>query len=251
MEIEDWSNSSGGMSDSESCFEEIKDEELFYAPDMSKARWIQEMGMAEVIERKGQMMTTMGITRCGKIYCSIEETLFLAEVGALVLVDDKDESLPLKYIYEKVAGGKNGCSWDTFEVYRHLKTLGYIVGRHGIPWSLKSIKSCTVSQECTPDNGEPVQNECEEESVIEVMENLQIKELRPLFDVYLPNRKFRKSSPGNPCFLICLTGGHPPSRAAVEDLEKLCKGIPLRFGHVEHGRVSFFTFNKVELPVLP
>ncbi|GMH20169.1 hypothetical protein Nepgr_022010 [Nepenthes gracilis] len=257
MDDEDWFSSSGGLSDSEACCEDTNDEELFYTAgsksklqfrkEISKACWSDEMGMAEVIELKGRLFTTMGIVRSGKIYCSIEETLFLAEIGALVLVDDKDTPLPLKHMYEKVAEGKNGCSWEAFEVYRHLKSLGYIVGRHDIPWSLKCIKSSSVSLEYTSGKAEIADSS----SIVGLLNDLQIKEVRPIFDVYLPNRKFRKSSPGDPSFLICLTGSHPPSRAAIKDLERRCSGIHLRFGHVEHGRVSFFSFNKVELPVLP
>ncbi|GAB4845610.1 hypothetical protein Ancab_039012 [Ancistrocladus abbreviatus] len=135
METEDWSSSSEGISDSESCFEDTNDEELFYA------------------------------------------------VGSLPKL-------------------------------------------HGVPWSTKRINSCAVSQECTPENGDPVQNECEEESINGMLENLYTKELGLIFDVYLPNHKFRKSTFWNPSFLICLTRGSSPSKAAVEDLERLHKGIP-------------------------
>ncbi|TXG70309.1 hypothetical protein EZV62_005244 [Acer yangbiense] len=44
---------------------------------------------------------------------------------------------------------------------------------------------------------------------------------------------------------------YPPSKAEIEVLERQCGSIPMKFCHVEHGRVSFFFFNKVELPVLP
>ncbi|TXG70384.1 hypothetical protein EZV62_005319 [Acer yangbiense] len=44
---------------------------------------------------------------------------------------------------------------------------------------------------------------------------------------------------------------YPPSKAEIEVLERQCGSIPMKFCHVEHGRVSFFFFNKVELPILP
>lgn len=44
---------------------------------------------------------------------------------------------------------------------------------------------------------------------------------------------------------------NPPSKAEIKVLERQCGGIPLKVCHVEHGRVSFFSFDKVELPVLP
>jgi hypothetical protein len=44
-------------------------------------------------------------------------------------------------IYAEVSGG----SWELFEGYRHLKSLGYIVGQHGISWSMKGAKSNSQS----------------------------------------------------------------------------------------------------------
>ena len=65
--------------------------------------------------------------------------------------------------------------------------------------------------------------------------------------------------------LICISGqkvfesfmlafscrGDLPSIADIEVLERQCGAIPLRFCHVEYGRVSFFSFNEEELPILP
>ncbi|KAL2952678.1 hypothetical protein AAZX31_19G124100 [Glycine max] len=62
--------------------------------------------------------------------------------------------------------------------------------------------------------------------------------------------RFRKSSPGDPSFLLYLSRGHP-SRAEIEALERQCGGIPLKICLATEGRVSFFSFDKVELPVLP
>jgi len=39
---------------------------------------------------------------------------FLVEKGALILLNDKDEMIGIEAIYEKIAGGKYGCSWDAF-----------------------------------------------------------------------------------------------------------------------------------------
>ncbi|KAK9290446.1 hypothetical protein L1049_008616 [Liquidambar formosana] len=264
MEAEDWASSSGEMSDTELNLQDTNDEDchltsgsiskLQFRKDISKARWNDEMGMAEVVKKKGQLWTTTGIVRSSKTYCSIEETLFLAEVGALLLLDDNDISLSLRDIYVKVAEGKGGCSWEDFEVYRHLKSLGYIVGRHGIPWTMKSVKSSSssVSLQGTPEGSKIIERESEDKSSIgELFNNMQINELRPVFDVYLPNSKFRKSSPGDPSFVLCPSSGYPPSKAVIEVMERRCSGIPLKFSHVDHGRVSFFSFNKVDLPVLP
>ncbi|KAA8517146.1 hypothetical protein F0562_017439 [Nyssa sinensis] len=261
MEFEDWGSSSGA-SDSEVYVQDPNDEEhcftsgdvpkLQFRKDISKARWNNELRMAEIVDNKGRMWTTTGIVRSSKIYCSIEETLFLAEIGALDLLDDNDTSFPLKDIFKKVAEGNSGCFWESFEVYRHLKSLGYIVGRHGIPWTMTSVKSKSDSPQGMREINGLIDKDSEgKDFIVELFNNMQINEVRPVFDVYPPNSKFKKSSPGNPSFVLCLTSGHPPSRQEIEYLEKQCNGIPLKFGHVEHGRVSFFSFNRVELPALP
>lgn len=126
------------------------------------------------------------------------------EIGALLLVDNNDTSLSIKDIYAKVSG----CAWELFEVYRHLKSLGYIIGRHGIAWSTKAVKSRSqsVSLQDSPQSSEVVDVELKDErSIIELFNDLHINEARAVFDVYLPNSKFRKSSPGNPRFVLCLT----------------------------------------------
>ncbi|KAK9947079.1 hypothetical protein M0R45_012515 [Rubus argutus] len=110
--------------------------------------------------------------------------------------------------------------WEEFRAYKELKSLGYIVGRHGIPRSVKKGES----------------------------EEMQTSEARPIFDVYRPNSKFKKSCPGDPIFVLCFI------KRFREAFEGLCESIPLKFCNVEQGRVTIFSFDndKVELlPVLP
>ncbi|GLT77179.1 hypothetical protein SLA2020_487890 [Shorea laevis] len=263
MDCGDWESSS----DTEIVSQDDNDEEgnyyaidskskLQFRKEISKGRWDNKLGMAEVVEKKGKMWVTTGIVRGGKTYCTIEETLFLAEIGALLLLDENDKCLSLTDIFEKVAQEVSGCSWEYFEVYRHLKALGYVVGRHGVPWTKKDLK---VNAETVLLDGSPEENDSVEmgmiakNHIIELFNNMHIDEATPTFDVYLPNSKFRKSSPGDPSFVLCLCRSyhHPPSKEEIKVLEHQCGNIPLKFCQVENGRVSLFSFDQVELPVLP
>ena len=126
------------------------------------------------------------------------------EIGALLLLDNNDTSLSLKDIYAKVSEG----SWELFEVYRHMKSLGYVIGRHGIAWSTKGVKSNyqSVSLQGSIQSSKVVDVESKDErSIIGLFNDMHINEARPVFDVYLPNSKFSKSSPGAPSFVLCLT----------------------------------------------
>lgn len=138
-----------------------------------------------------------------KIFIFITCCRYLAEIGALHLLDNDDAAISLKDIYNKVAEAKNGCSWEAFEAYRHLKCLGYIVRRHGIPWTVKRSKMSTIADQ---DIAEVDSTESEDGHLIsEMFSSMSIDELKPVFDVYPPNAKFRKSSPGDPCFVLCFT----------------------------------------------
>jgi tRNA-splicing endonuclease subunit Sen54 len=132
---------------------------------------------------------------------------FLAERGALILLNDKDETIGIEDIYEKLAGGNYGCSWDTFQAYKHLKSLGYIVGRFGVPWTMKHSGTCdTVAPRMSIVEPDQSLNRVDGASngITKLFKEMQIDGISPTFEVYLPNSKFKKSSPGSPSFLLCL-----------------------------------------------
>ncbi|VAI34166.1 uncharacterized protein LOC119310979 [Triticum dicoccoides] len=220
----------------------------------SRARWVEEAGAAEVLDNKGKLWLTTGVTRGGRLYYNVEEIGFLAERGALIFLDDEGATIGMEEIYGKIAGGKYGCSWDAFQAYKHLKLLGYIIGRYGVPWTMKHSPTCetTDSLEGMPDTDQSfnrangVRN-----GITKLLGEMHIDGLHPSFEVYLPNNKFRKSSPGAPCFLLSMLRDKPPSRDELETIESKCDGIPLKFCQVDNGRVSFLSFDKVLLPSLP
>ncbi|CAI0394996.1 unnamed protein product [Linum tenue] len=157
MEGWEWEGASGELSDEEICLEDNDDNEellnlsghskkLQFRSDASKAIWNKELGMAEVIEKRGKM-------------------------------------------------------WITVDFWLRLG--------HYISWTLPMYNSpCNT---CT--------------------RRLQ---------------KRRMVAAGS-----FLRDNMPLSIVKIEALESLCGGISVKFCHVEHGRVSFFSMKKAELPVLP
>lgn len=102
--------------------------------------------------------------------------------------------LTLSDIHSKVAEIKNGCSWEYFKAYRRLKCLGYIVGRHDVAWSSKSSSNSNQEDgktimDCFKDMG--------------ISDDMKVKK-KLVFDVYLPDSRFKKTCPGMPVFVLCL-----------------------------------------------
>ncbi|KAI3893159.1 hypothetical protein MKX03_020184 [Papaver bracteatum] len=266
MEFTDWDVSSDGTQDSEVELQESdEDEHLFMSgcvPKLqlrkakSKACWDSEMRMAKVVEMKGRCWGTTGIVRNSVTYLSIEETLYMAERGALLLVNSDGVVLSLRDMYGMLGESMNGCSWDSFLAYKQLKSLGYIVSRSGVQWTVKNDKHFTTPTGVgdSKDSSGLSRSELEEGfSITDGLRNMHIDyEAKPAFDVFLPNSKFRKSSPGEPDFVIHLSReDNPPSKAEIEDLEARCMGVDLIVCHVEDGRVSLFSYKNLEFPLLP
>ena len=146
---------------------------------------------------------------------------FLVQIGALLLVDEEETEILLKDLYPKVEEEKSGCSWEGFKVYQHLKSLGYIVGRLGRPWSLKSTRSSVLPLENTSENDNAAHFTVYKTSIVESLKALQLngdhlplkfKETSPeksdfvvhlpVYEVFLPNSQFKKTCPGDPNFVV-------------------------------------------------
>ncbi|CAB68142.1 hypothetical protein [Arabidopsis thaliana] len=239
MEEKDWEASSS--SENEGGFPNDDDEEfhsggsvpkLQFRVGSSKARWITELGMAEVEVKRGKLWTTTGIIRSGKTYCFIEEALYLSEIGELQILGNEDDIvIPLKDLYEKIAEEKSVALGKTT--------------RHGVSWTLKDAarpngeEESACAGECPADN----------DTVTKLLGDMQICDAKAVFDVYLPNSRFKKSSPGEPSFVACFSGDSPPSKEDIKVLQKRI-AAPLTFCHIAQGRASFFSFSSIDLPVL-
>ncbi|XP_019085362.1 PREDICTED: uncharacterized protein LOC104710013, partial [Camelina sativa] len=178
---------------------------------------------------------------CSFLGFSSSRGRYLSEIGELQILGSEDDVvIPLKDLYEKVAEEKSGCCWENYEIYRYLKGLGYIVGRHGVSWTSKDAAFTVRSGECPEDK----------DTVAKILGDMQICDGKAVYDVYLPNSRFKKSSPGVPSFVACFSGDSPPSREDIKVLQKRI-AVQLMFCLIAQGRASFFSFSSIDLPVLP
>ncbi|KAL2622458.1 hypothetical protein R1flu_002663 [Riccia fluitans] len=343
--------------------------------DVSVAKWDGVKGLAEVSLKKGKLFGSMGIMRGSMLYCNVEEAVYLVGLGSLALLFD-GKVMYMEEVYNLLLTPAHGCSWIAYQIFAYLKRLGYIVGRHGIPWTTSRKRENLTPSKMTLDNqgdwlsrrrtkNEEEQaniekgisgfrtryivydhdgeldssakgtaspglcNHWSEEAIQEAegrvssfeaitsdfpgtdendlsgkttassilvgdggaeevqgvganispcetgrpdlldmdaadygdtLQNLCYLTLNQVEDscdallmyyVFLPNGRFKKSSPGLPAFKLCISSGQPPKHSEVCALELKSGDASLKFAFVESGHVSIFSFDAVSLPDLP
>ncbi|CAM6084126.1 unnamed protein product [Calypogeia fissa] len=319
-----------------------QDEKATLQRDISVGRWEAGIGMGEIVVKKGKVWGSMGVIRNSKLYCHVEEAVYMVEQGSLLLLRDDGVATPRQEAYDLLVVPSNGYSWDAYQIFCHLKRLGYIVGRHGTPWSTSkakrppretilgleskedselkeeiptaanpSSKSSEMSLDdditgqwslptvlevaqtelssdvvdCQDANEESLKHNRNEKDDDEtslsksdqlcveedrkglpfLFWNLQLSEqdmalnsrheddnLNLIFDVHHPNGRFKKTATGFPAFTLCVVKGQKsPQQRQVRTLEAKIGGRPLKFGTVDRGHVSIFSFTSCDLPTLP
>lgn len=314
-----------------------------FKKDVSVASWESEKGLAEVTVKKGKLWCSMGIIRSSKLYCNIEESMYLAGLGSLVMLND-ERIMSNDEICSLLLFPGHGCSWAAYQTFAYLKRLGYIVGRYDVLWTtsrkqekfpslqsdvetdlsskaeelilpsntLKSVvKSSSrevqfplsdtmdevncdmiltrtgAESSMNPSLEEKYGNDSaslpcdigrsnypreDSEAGLEDLQSLSVLNLnkdedtslsvlnlkkdedtcdQPMFDVFLPNGRFKKSVPGPPTFRLCMSSNHPPKPSDIRTMEHNCGGVPFKYVVVECGHISIFSFDTVSLPDLP
>lgn len=79
--IEAYSQKSNDIDEQEDHYASASSSKSQFRKVTLKARWSDETGMAEVVDKKGTIWRTTGIVRSSKLYFSIEEVLGFASHG--------------------------------------------------------------------------------------------------------------------------------------------------------------------------
>ncbi|XP_013865712.1 tRNA-splicing endonuclease subunit Sen54 [Austrofundulus limnaeus] len=105
----------------------ISEERVERLGSLVKATWIPSEQIVELQTPAGKFWQTMGFSANGKQYLLPEEALYLMECGN-VLVFYKELPLSIQDGYEKFLSSDT-LSLQQYQVFGHLKRLGYVVHR--------------------------------------------------------------------------------------------------------------------------
>ncbi|XP_053939564.1 tRNA-splicing endonuclease subunit Sen54 isoform X1 [Cuculus canorus] len=95
--------------------------------NLVKAEWKPEQGIVELQSPAGKFWHTMGFSERGKQCLLPEEALYLVECGTIQLFY-KDQPLSVQEAYEMLLS-QEAVSLPHYQVFSHLKQLGYVVLR--------------------------------------------------------------------------------------------------------------------------
>lgn len=188
----------------------------FTAPRrLSEGVWRPDLRLVQLTTTKGQWFKTMGFSHGKEEFYHVEEAVFLAD-QALLRILHHDVELSLAQVFRLLSEG--GVPLDHYIAYAHLTRLGFILARTRLP--LHEGQSPAAAEDRTP---------------------------RVLFDVWKAQKKgFKKSQVDSlrPDFRLCVVGQSdpPPSPAHIRNLLERSPGVPVRFGVVDGGAVSFASF---------
>ncbi|XP_070596029.1 tRNA-splicing endonuclease subunit Sen54 isoform X2 [Erythrolamprus reginae] len=126
----------------------LEEERIVRLGSLVKAEWKPQESIVELKSPAGKFWHTMGFTQRGKQCLLPEEALYLLECGSLQLFY-KDLPLSVQEAYEELLSPKS-VSLLRYQVYSHLKRLGYIVLRFHSRLPEKKPKLSEKSQEQSP-----------------------------------------------------------------------------------------------------
>ncbi|KAF0021987.1 hypothetical protein F2P81_025760 [Scophthalmus maximus] len=195
----------------------------------------------------------MGFSDKGKQCLLPEEALYLMECGNLQ-VFYQDLPLSIQDGYERFLSSRT-VSLRQYQVFGHLKRLGYVVHR----FDASSEPSSYARQLNLPPSrdraGKQLKRKRSGSPTATATASCRLTgsdEWRLCFSVYQPDTvaEFKKSNPGKPYSRICVCSfdGPVPDLRALKLLASQSADVPVVFAVVDQGDISFYTFKDYQLP---
>lgn len=197
-------------------------------------------------------------------------------------INHKEIPLSIQQAYTYLLNDPSGeLELNDYIVYSYLLRLGYIVRRPNTTHQTillnkeisNEVEESSNAKKARYDDFEPdVQpllsiddwnmNTKDIFEKISITENVLLDQLdenteectklfKYMFDVYMPNKKFKKSTPGEPMckLIIAKTRDFEPN---LKDLIKNCRechNSNILYAFVDNGDVSFYNFSSINLPI--
>ncbi|XP_069510877.1 tRNA-splicing endonuclease subunit Sen54 isoform X2 [Ambystoma mexicanum] len=124
----------------------LSEERVERLGSLVKAKWKPRKGIVELKSAAGKFWHTMGFTRHGKQCLQPEEAIYLLECGSIQLFY-RDLPLSIQEAYERLLLRGTG-SLLQYQVFSHLKRLGYILMRFD-PSTVLSPYERQLNMECS------------------------------------------------------------------------------------------------------
>ncbi|MGH0129237.1 UNVERIFIED_CONTAM: hypothetical protein FKN15_024697 [Acipenser sinensis] len=192
----------------------VSEERVERQGSLVKAEWKPKDNVVVLKSPAGKFWQTMGYSEQGKQFLQSEEALYLMECGN-VEVFYRELPLSVQEGYELMLSNRT-ISLQQYQVFSHLKRLGYIVNR--------------FDARLVEDSGG----------------------MRISFDVYQADTvaEFKKSNPGKPYSRMCVCSfdGPVPDLRTLKRLAFQSGDVPVTYAVVDNGDISFYSFKGFQLP---
>uniref|UniRef100_A0A803Y016 tRNA splicing endonuclease subunit 54 n=1 Tax=Meleagris gallopavo TaxID=9103 RepID=A0A803Y016_MELGA len=234
------------------CLEEqwrqLAEERVERPENLVKAVWKPEQGIVELESPAGKFWHTMGFSERGKQCLLPEEALYLLECGSLQLFY-KDVPMSVQEAYE-ILLSQEAMSLLHYQVFSHLKQLGYIVLRFNPSTVLSSCERQLNLESRCKSSGKHHHKRRRSSSpgLQEDLESIKID-----FNVYQADAvaKFKKTNPGKPYVRMCVQSfdEQVPSLRALKQVTYQSGDVPVVFALADHGEIAFYSLKEFKLPV--
>ncbi|KAI9295107.1 hypothetical protein K502DRAFT_341958 [Neoconidiobolus thromboides FSU 785] len=234
--------------------------------------WNSTLNLALVIKKKGNYMTGMGFYKKQQYYLYPEEVLFLCDRGAMLvfknikewdgLIDkeiimrineEEIKEMELKDVYVTILN--EGLELHIYQVYSHLKRLGYILIRSDHTNKINILKNSidreekltVIKNQLIPASKligfDRIYNNLKLNNTIDITPNYKLTNFNhlPQYQLWQPNHQFKSKNPGE-CYkylIIVRIEDNTFNLSNISLLNEQFNSIPVLIAIVDQTNITF------------